>query len=419
MKSRIHDLAQIFGRPICILDTETTGIGKRELTGIVDLGFVRCHPNGETEVVETLINPERSIDREASGVHHLYARDVKEAPKFSAYAQQMLEILQNDVISGFNTKSYDVPLLVCRVNDTLEAPGSDSIHHLDVRHVWKGIMKTPIGKLVDVAAHFGVQVDEAHRAMADVRTTSAILERMIEVHGLNYIADFLMAGNKVVKPKTKPLDLSSPQATQAARRAAPMAALPVPSREARVHGDTPDDTLLPAPDLDVFIVPEYYTKLKFRNEDGSVHIGRAVMASVARYVQRNKRLTARDHGDFVHIFNGHYKTNITALSLSIAINKMVNDNKDMEVCCFCDEENVQRIAPFVAEAFYATGAQMTAAGKPKLKPIREHLISVLDGNIDFIDVNAALSRLVEPLGCIMSPDQNDNDQTNRSVMSQG
>lgn len=209
----ISTLADVFGRPISIFDTETTGLGKRENTGIVDIACLTVHASGKIDRLETLINPGMKIPRGASEVHGIFDADVKGAPSFDSVAGYMRDVFSGHVISGFNSKRYDFPIVLLRIQASLGSANVNIQHlesssvHFDVRDAWKVLSGTSKGKLVEVAQHYQVQVDVAHRAMADVLTTARVLEAMINIHGCHYIANCLLrttpASNKPERPQTK------------------------------------------------------------------------------------------------------------------------------------------------------------------------------------------------------------------------
>ena len=69
-------------KPWLVFDTETTGIWhKHEPVGVVQVAAILFDENGnEIEEFISLVHPERSIPRDASNIHGIRDKDVKNAP---------------------------------------------------------------------------------------------------------------------------------------------------------------------------------------------------------------------------------------------------------------------------------------------------------------------------------------------------
>jgi len=81
-------------KPLVIFDIETTGsvIFKDK---ICELAYIKIWPDGRVKKDEMIFNPEISIDREASAVHGLTQKDVKDKPTFRQKAQELWEIFNH------------------------------------------------------------------------------------------------------------------------------------------------------------------------------------------------------------------------------------------------------------------------------------------------------------------------------------
>lgn len=188
----IAGLAHALRRPVCILDTETTGLAtpKTPQVGLVEFAYLKVDPDGTQNNQSMLVNPSPIlIHWAATKTHGIAWQDVRHAPRFSALTEQIDWLARTCVISGFNSTSYDIPVLrqnFERCGNTVFRPE----HLLDVRSVWiKANQGSSKGTLAFVAGHYGIAVPQSHRAMADVLTTAALLEVMIERHGLAFVIE--------------------------------------------------------------------------------------------------------------------------------------------------------------------------------------------------------------------------------------
>ena len=180
-------LSQHLDRPVAILDTETTGfISPR--AGLVEIAVLTINPEGIQESRDTLIHPGMSIPPMASRIHGIYDRDVRDAPRLNAdLAQSINYLMRTHAIGGYNSRAFDVPF-IC---GDLQRNGFEAVRpevQIDVQDIWRRVSGQQKGKLVEVAEHYGVQVDgPAHRALADVQMTAGLLNAMIERHGMDAV----------------------------------------------------------------------------------------------------------------------------------------------------------------------------------------------------------------------------------------
>lgn len=119
VKHAQRDAKRILADPnTVILDTETTGLSNAY---ICDLAVIA---KGRT-VVNTLVNPGMHIPRDASAIHGIYDRHVKNAPTFAEIWPQLGPILDGSRIVIYNA-AYDIKVLSNELTrlDTLSSDGS-------------------------------------------------------------------------------------------------------------------------------------------------------------------------------------------------------------------------------------------------------------------------------------------------------
>lgn len=97
-------------KPLCIFDLETTGTNVAK-DRIVEISILKVNPNASRESKTWLVNPEMPIPEGASMVHHIYDKDVENAPTFKEIAPKIMEMLSGADLGGFNSNRFDVPLL--------------------------------------------------------------------------------------------------------------------------------------------------------------------------------------------------------------------------------------------------------------------------------------------------------------------
>jgi len=97
-------------RPLAFFDLETTGIDPMR-DKIVEIALVRLDPDGERASLTRRVHPGRPIPPEATAIHGIRDADVADAPKFPELARELLAVLKDADLAGFNVRRFDVPLL--------------------------------------------------------------------------------------------------------------------------------------------------------------------------------------------------------------------------------------------------------------------------------------------------------------------
>ena len=87
--------------PLAFFDLETTGIDTSK-DRIIELSFVKIMPDGQQVIKTSKINPTIPISIEASLVHGIYDKDVKDAPIFKSMAKSLAKFLEGTDLGGFN-----------------------------------------------------------------------------------------------------------------------------------------------------------------------------------------------------------------------------------------------------------------------------------------------------------------------------
>ena len=105
----MQDMVDIDLDRLVIFDLETTGLESD--CKIVQIAITR----GE-RIYQSLVNPGMPIPPESTEIHRIKDEDVADAPVFGDIVDEVLEIMAGGVLSGFNIRRFDVPVLKREVN---------------------------------------------------------------------------------------------------------------------------------------------------------------------------------------------------------------------------------------------------------------------------------------------------------------
>ena len=97
-------------KPIIIFDLETTGLDLVK-DRIIQISYIKVHPDGKEERGNELVNPEKPIDPKISQLTGITNEDVKNKPTFKQLGQKLANKFTGCDFAGFNSNHFDIPLL--------------------------------------------------------------------------------------------------------------------------------------------------------------------------------------------------------------------------------------------------------------------------------------------------------------------
>ncbi len=162
---RAPDLLQDY----VVLDIETTGFVK-ETDHILEIAAVRYTFGTPKETFHTMVNPGCSIPKDIAELTGITDADVADAPCIDSIAESLLKFLGDSPIVGHNALSFDVPFLSYHLRSELTNAVVDTLPV--ARRVFPGLPSYKL-QMLNTALELGATT--AHRALADVETTNALL----------------------------------------------------------------------------------------------------------------------------------------------------------------------------------------------------------------------------------------------------
>lgn len=201
--------------PLVFLDTETTGLSPRFGDRMVEIALARFRGDAMENFYTTLLNPERTISPGAARVHGITDRDVLHAPRFREIAAQVRAEMDGVVIVAHNAP-FDINFVGNEFRLARVAPPTNLV--LDTLTLLRQHFSFRSNALAKVAAALGIEKETSHRALADVLTTRAVFEFIIEELRPRTLGELLeMQGGTVLwQEPLPPQELSLPPALEEA-----------------------------------------------------------------------------------------------------------------------------------------------------------------------------------------------------------
>lgn len=150
-----------------VIDVETTGLGRHDR--VVEVAAVTV--NGQGHIIDewdTLVDPQRDVG--PVHIHRVSASMVAAAPRFEEVAAALAQRIDGAALVAHNL-SFDVRMLAAE----FERAGAELDHG-------RGLCTLRLGggRLVDACSYHGIELEHAHRALADARATARLLSRVVQ-----------------------------------------------------------------------------------------------------------------------------------------------------------------------------------------------------------------------------------------------
>jgi len=165
-------------RPLFILDTETTGINPRT-DRIIEIGFQRWDATGMTKEWRTYVNPGIPIPSASTKVHHITDEMVKNAPRFQALAANLAKGLVGCDYGGQQTR-FDLKIIaneMKRASQEWDYVGARIVDSFRLE-----ALAIPRDLSTLYRKYTGVDLVDAHGALADVKASHAVIIGQLKMH---------------------------------------------------------------------------------------------------------------------------------------------------------------------------------------------------------------------------------------------
>lgn len=164
-------------KPIVFFDIESTGINVAT-DRIVEISFLKVHPDGQEDVKTMRINPTVPIPAETTEIHGIKDEDVANEPTFAERSLEITKFLKGCDLGGYNSNKFDIPMLAEEFARAKVEIDLKKVKFIDVQVIFfKNEPRTLSGAY---KFYCDKNLDNAHSAEVDVRATWEVLQSQME-----------------------------------------------------------------------------------------------------------------------------------------------------------------------------------------------------------------------------------------------
>ncbi len=159
-----------------VFDLETTGVSCNT-DAVVEISAVKVENGAVVGEYSTLVNPGRSIPHYATEVNGITDEMVKDSPDFEEALSGFLDFAGDAVLVGHNIHAFDMKFIYRDAERFWgKTIGNDYVDTLQVARAYLPQLRHH--KLTDLAEHYGIGTEGAHRALNDCRMNQQIYEML-------------------------------------------------------------------------------------------------------------------------------------------------------------------------------------------------------------------------------------------------
>lgn len=173
-------------RPI-YYDTETTGV-KAERDRIIEIA---AYDPVEDRSFCEFVNPGSPIPKEATAIHHITDEMVEEALTFEEIGQALVDFCpENTVLIAHNNDGFDRHFIRCEFErSNLTLPEWDYLDSLKWARRYRPDL--PRHSLQHLREAYGIEANNAHRALDDVMVLYEVFSQMIDDLSIDKVMELL------------------------------------------------------------------------------------------------------------------------------------------------------------------------------------------------------------------------------------
>lgn len=157
-----------------LFDIETTGLSSLN-DEVIEISAVKVRKGKIVDEFSELVNPCRKILYAASMVNNITDKMVAKAPTFDVVLEKFIKFIDEDVLVGHNIVAFDMKFIYRDCERYFDKTISNN--YIDTLKLAKICFPTWRNRrLSDLAEHYGISIEGAHRALIDCKINQKVFE---------------------------------------------------------------------------------------------------------------------------------------------------------------------------------------------------------------------------------------------------
>lgn len=167
------------GKNVVVFDFETTGLSVADGAKIIEIGAVKVIDGKIKEKFTCLVNPGEHIPEDSTKIHGITDADVENCHTLEEVMPDFYKFTRGCYLAGHNIIDFDCVFLNKYGRDCKYNFDNDVIdtYPLAMKYI-KGVKNYKLGTLT---AHYGITLDNAHRAWYDCYANAEFLIKLAEL----------------------------------------------------------------------------------------------------------------------------------------------------------------------------------------------------------------------------------------------
>lgn len=166
----------LYAKDYVVFDLETTGLSPTS-DEIIEISAIKVRDHKPVEEFSTLVNPGRRIPYTATAINGITDQMVEDAPPLQEALERFLAFIGDDILAGHNIHTFDIHFLDNGISRTLGRTLSND--YVDTLYLARNCLpQLSRHRLTDVAEHFHIRTEGAHRALNDCAMNQQCYEEL-------------------------------------------------------------------------------------------------------------------------------------------------------------------------------------------------------------------------------------------------
>lgn len=187
-------------KPLCIFDLETTGINIQK-DRIIEISILKIFPKNKKQSNTWLINPNIPIPKNISEITQITNEIVKFKPLFKDIAPNIINMIKDSDLAGYNCNRFDIPLLAEELLRNNFDFDFSKHKFIDIQVIFHKMEPRTLSAAYQY--YCNKKLINSHSAKIDTEATYEILQQQIKKYknlenNIEFLNNFCLSNNKNV-----------------------------------------------------------------------------------------------------------------------------------------------------------------------------------------------------------------------------